>query len=110
MLAVKRAHHGLFFDPRELALCHRGCRSHAKRLACQGSFSEEIAVTQDANRRFLAGLGDDGQLYFALLDIENRVRRVALREDGVLFRNLNRLPALANRRKETCRGRNRGFS
>ena len=100
VFAVKGLHHRLLFDSHELAIRHGSARAHAESLAGQRAFAKEIPFTQYANRRFLADLGYDGQLHFALLDIEDRVRHIALPEYDLLFRNRHGFPALANRRKK----------
>ena len=83
---VKRVHHCLFLNPQNSAIRHRGCRAHAQRLSCKRTFAEETLLTQYADRRFLAILGDNGESYLACLQIENCVGGVPLREDGLLLR------------------------
>src|SRR5260370_24067874 len=67
VLAVQRIHHRFLVDPQNLAIRHRRRRSHAQGLTCQSTFAKEVSVRQHADARFSAGLGDDGELHFALL-------------------------------------------
>jgi hypothetical protein len=62
---------------------HWGCDDG---FAGQASLAKEIARAQQRNHRFLALLGDDRELDFAFVDIENGVGRVALQEDLVVLR------------------------
>ena len=43
-------------------------------MAIQTSFAEKLTWFQDGDYRFLALLGNDGELDLALLDVKNRVR------------------------------------
>jgi hypothetical protein len=49
-------------------------------MAIQTSFAKEVTWPQDCNHRFLALLGNDGELDLALLDVKNRVRGLSLRK------------------------------
>ena len=69
--------HCTVFDSHEFAICQRGCRVDAERLSCKATFSEEIARIQYGYRDFLAVLRDEVELYFALLDVKNRIARCA---------------------------------
>ena len=51
----------------------------------------KFSVTHDADRRFLAGLGYYGEPDLAFLNIKDRIRRVALREYRLLFREQREL-------------------
>src|SRR4030095_5836313 len=44
-------------------------------------FTKKIAAPQDCDDRFLPPRGQDRQLHLALLDVKDRVRGTALRED-----------------------------
>ena len=52
--------------------------AHTQRLRGQTSLAEEIVGTQNCDHGFFALLGDDGDLGFALLNVKNRIRRLAL--------------------------------
>jgi hypothetical protein len=69
-------------------------------LACKRTFAEETPITQYADRRFLAGLGDNRESYLARLQIKHSVCGIPLREDGVLLRKEHSFPALADGGKE----------
>jgi hypothetical protein len=55
------------------------------RLPGQASFAAEFVRPQDCDDSLLALLGDNGDFDLALLDIENCIRRTALREDLLVF-------------------------
>jgi len=52
---------------------------------------------------FLASLRNDGDLYLASLDVEDRIRRISLGEDDLRFRVRMNAPALANLGKKRFR-------
>jgi hypothetical protein len=54
-------------------------------LPYQASFAKEIARSKDRNDRFFALLGDNGDFDLALLDVENSIRRLSLREDNLIL-------------------------
>jgi hypothetical protein len=70
-----------FFQPHDRTLCYCGGAGHAHRLAGQTSFAKEVAGAQDRDDRFFALLGNDGKLELACLNVEDGVRKIALRED-----------------------------
>src|SRR6266478_7576537 len=57
----------------------------AQRMAIQTSFAEKVTWSQDCNHRFLALLGNDGELDLALLDVKNRVRDLSLRKNNLIL-------------------------
>src|ERR1035438_206751 len=75
---------------------------HAQSLTGQRAFPKKISVAQDADRRFLARLGHDGQSDFALLNVEDRVGRISLGEDPLLLGDGQALPALSNGCEESA--------
>src|ERR1700730_11001687 len=78
---MEHANNGCFVQPHDLALHHRRNSRYAQRLPRQASFAEESALSKDRNDRFFPLLGNDGNFYLALLDVENCVSRFALREN-----------------------------
>src|SRR5689334_5895745 len=67
------------------ALGHsRGC-GHAEQLSRQATLAKEISRAQDCHDRFLTLLGDDRQLDFSLLYVEQGVGRIALAKDDLAF-------------------------
>src|SRR6184192_2913585 len=54
-------------------------------MAIQTSFAEKVTWSQDCNHRFLALLGNDGELDLALLDVKNRVRDLSLRKNNLIL-------------------------
>ena len=61
-----------------------GC-CDAQRVAIQTSFTEKMPGSQDCNHRFLAVLGNDGELDLTLLDVKNRVRDLSLLENDLIL-------------------------
>jgi hypothetical protein len=82
---------------------HCCCGAHAESLACKRTFAEEAPITQYADSCFPASFGDNGESYFARLQVKNRVCGIPLREDGVLLRKEHSFPTLADRGEE-CMG------
>src|SRR5580658_6389768 len=70
-------------DAGDQALIDRGSGCDAQRMAIETSFAEKMARPQDAHDRFLASLGNDGELDLAFLDVKDRVRDVALRKNNL---------------------------
>src|SRR5206468_12394723 len=54
-------------------------------MAIQTSFAEKVTWSQDCNHRFLALLGNDGELDLAFLDVKNRVRDLSLRKNNLIL-------------------------
>ena len=48
-------------------------------------FAAEIAGSEDCNDRFFPLLGKHDNLHFTFLDVENRIRRLALRKDNLMY-------------------------
>jgi hypothetical protein len=47
-------------------------------MAIQTSFAKKMTGSQDCNHRYLALLGNDGELDLALLNVKDRVRDLSL--------------------------------
>ena len=56
MFPVKHFHHGLLIDSHHGAIGHCSCGAHAEGLPCKATFSEEIALVQNAYCGFLPAL------------------------------------------------------
>src|SRR5437763_17212042 len=54
-------------------------------MAIQTSFAKKVTWSQDCNHRFLALLGNDGELDLTLLDVKNRVRDLSLRKNNLIL-------------------------
>src|SRR6266480_5001614 len=54
-------------------------------MAIQTSFAKKVTGPQHCNDRFLALLGNDGELDLALLDVKNRVRDLSLRKNNLIL-------------------------
>ena len=59
----------------------------------QATLAEKVAGLQNGDDRLFALVGDDGELEFAFLEIENGVRMVALREDRLALPVVHHFPA-----------------
>jgi hypothetical protein len=82
---VNHSHHGLLVNSRHGAIAHRRCGAHAKGLSCEATFSEEIALVQNANGGFLPTRRQDSKSYVARLYIKDRVGRIALNKDRLFL-------------------------
>ena len=65
------------------AFFHRRRGRDAQCMAIEAALAEELARFQNSDDRFLALLGNDCELDPALLNVKNRIRRLALREDDL---------------------------
>ena len=79
-LIVQHPDHFRLLQAHRHAVGHRSGRGHARRLAGKASLADEIAPRQKRDHRLFALVGNNGEFQLALLDLENRVGRVALRE------------------------------
>src|ERR1700757_5297574 len=79
---------------------HGSCRAHTQKLTCQRTLTKKVSLAHDRDRRFLADLRYNTELYFALLDIKNSVSLVSLREYCLLVLDRQDPPAVPNGRKE----------
>ena len=69
-------------------------------MTVQTSFAKKVVRFQNTYDCFLAPLGNDGELDLALLDVKNRVRRIALPEHNfILSIIVNGSPAIYLREK-----------
>src|SRR5436190_1381909 len=80
---MEHVNHSRFFETRDHALRGGDSRCHAQRLAGKTSLAKEITGAQHGEDRFLPLLGQDLQLDPALLDVEDRIGGVSLREDDL---------------------------
>src|ERR1039457_4858067 len=81
-LTMEQFQHERLFDANDCAGLKCVRRGSAKRLSCQGGFTEKASCRKVGDYGFLAVHRYDGELYLAILDVENRIGRVALRKDG----------------------------
>ena len=75
----------------------------AGHVTSQATFSEKLSLAQYAQGCFLANLGYDRESNLALLDVEDGVSRVPLREDCLFLGKSHYFPASADRGKEFLR-------
>ena len=85
------------------AIGHCGCGAQAERLPCKATFSEEIALVQNADCGFLPDLRHNGEFYLSFLYIKNSIGRVALSKDRLLLEKSFDLSTAVDGRKE-CLG------
>jgi hypothetical protein len=97
---MERIHHRFLVYAQNLAICHGRGRAHTKNLAGQASLPKKIPFTHNSDRCLLAALGHNGQSHFAVLNIEDRVRSIPLREDSLLSRKGQDFPTVADRCEE----------
>src|SRR5208283_282061 len=100
---MQRVHHRLPLDPQYLAIVHGSRRAHAQNLTRQRTLAKKMSLTHNGESRLLACLRHHGEPDFALLNIEDGVRLVPLREYKLFPGNREDLPAVADRRKKGIR-------
>src|SRR6202790_389623 len=100
MFPVEHFCHGLLVDFHHGAIGHCDCGAQAERLPCKATFSEEIALVQNANCGFLPDLRHNGEFYLSFLYIKNSIGGVALSKDRLLLGKSFDLSTAVDRRKE----------
>jgi hypothetical protein len=95
-LAMDHIDDGCPFQPHDDGVRHGRDRRDALRLPGQTSLAEEFIRSEKRDDRFLALLGNDGDLRLAFLDIEDRVGGIALREDDLVLAEPINAAALAD--------------
>src|ERR1700687_5781369 len=85
------------------AIGHCGCGAQAERLPCKATFSEEIALVQNAYCGFLPVRRHNCEFHLSFLNIKNSIGRVALSKDRLLFGKSCDLPTAVDGRKK-CLG------
>ena len=93
---VQDLHHGLLIDSHHRAIGHCGCGAQAERLPSKATFSEEIALVQNAYRGFLPGLRHNREFYFSPLYIKHSIGRVTLSKDCLLLGKACDCPSTVN--------------
>src|SRR5512140_2692304 len=78
LLFVERAHHELLLNPDQTAIGQRDGGRYACRLAREASLAKELASIQNGDDAFLALCRRHSEFHFATLQVEHRVRRIAL--------------------------------
>src|SRR5450432_698532 len=101
MFPMQRGHHRFLVHPQKLTFGHCSRRSHAANLAGQRAFAEETPLANDADGRLFTGFGNDGESHFPFLNIEDRICRVALGENGFFPRNCHQGAALTDGGEES---------
>src|SRR5579862_856037 len=85
-----------FLQPRDDGVRHgRDCRD-TPRLPGKTSLAEELVRSKNGDDGFLALLGNNGELHFALLDVKDRICRVSLRKDHLVLAVLTDAAAVAD--------------
>ena len=84
-LFVEHAHDCHLIEPHDDAVRHRHGRRQSQRLASQATLAEEIAVPVKGDDGLFPPLGYDVDLYLALSDVEDRIRRLSLGEDFLVL-------------------------
>jgi len=97
MLRLEHANHLRFFNDEQGCGCDSGRRSHAEILSGQTCLAKKVARGKNCHDGFFAGLVDNGQLYFAILNVVDILSRIALRI------NLLRVGVLQNSSRHASR-------
>lgn len=100
MLLVEHANHGRPINSDQSAVRHRHSRSNAQRLPCEAALTEKITGGEHGDNGFLPLFGCNCQLYLALPEIVDRIRRLALPEDIALRAVLHCRIAAGNFRED----------
>src|SRR5450631_249929 len=82
---MERGHHGRLGYASDHAIVHCPSRCNAQPMAVEASFTEKVTGSQNGDHGFFSLFGNHRELEFALLDIENRVRGVALRKNNLIL-------------------------
>src|SRR5712691_5870729 len=98
---MEDAQHLVLLNSKDKARCHRRSRRQADCLTDEASLTKEVTRSEDCDDRFFVLFGFDLELHPAVLNIENSVGGITLREDSVV------LGALRNRLGHAYRGEKR---
>jgi len=82
-LVMEKVDHRRFLQPHDLGFLNCFGRRNAKGLPSQACLTTKLACSKYSNNRFFPSLGTHCQLNLALLDVENSIRRLALRKDNL---------------------------
>src|ERR1700686_4018039 len=97
---VKNLYHGLLIDSHHRAIGHCGYGEQAESLPCKATFSEEVALVQNAYHGFLPALRHDGESYLSFLYVKNGIGQVTLNKDRLfLTKRCDFSPAIDGRKK-----------
>src|SRR5579864_3018473 len=101
MLRMQRSQHFLPSDLQDRAVGDCSCDCYPDRLVCGDAFfTQEIARGEKCNGGFLASFGNHAKSHLSLLDVEHRVRGLALRIDELFWAILVRRFANSSTRKK----------
>src|ERR1700739_3595548 len=95
MLTVEYPQQLSFLDDEKGGRCNGRGRAHPAGLPCHASFAKKIGRTEHGDHSFFPGRIYHRELYTALLDVHDRFRGIALREDeftSPVFRHFSRYP------------------
>jgi hypothetical protein len=82
---MERGDHGRLCYASNHAFSHRGARCNAQNVAIQAAFAKKISRSQNGDYGFPSLLGNNRDLELSLLEVKDRVRDVALREDDLIL-------------------------
>src|ERR1700722_10063956 len=77
--------HGRLGYTGDQAFIHGRSRRDAQAMAIETSFAKKLTRSQNGDYGFLSLFGNHRELELAFLNIENRVREVALRENNLIL-------------------------
>src|SRR3981189_2619479 len=95
-LIVKHANDARFPQSHDRAFCHRPDGRDPTCLSGQAPLTAELPCSKNCDDRLLPLVGNDGNLDLALLDIEDGIRGIALREDNLILAILGYGSSLAD--------------
>src|SRR4051794_28184396 len=102
-LVMENTDHRSLLQPDNRGVRQRSDGRDAQRLPSETPLAEKFAGPEDGHHRLLALRGERGDLDLSFLDVEKRVRRVALREDRLTSAYLRDASACAHAGKKLLR-------
>ena len=80
---MKGSNHCRFSDASYEAFLNCGSCCDTQRMTIETTFPEKVTSSQEADDCLFASLRNDSELNLSFLDIENRIRNIALSEDNL---------------------------
>ena len=95
-LLLDYSHHRASLHSRDRGLLNCRCGERPQRPAHQTALTKKVTLPQDREHRSFAASGCNREFHVAILDVEHRIRRIALAKDGLFISVLPRSFLLAD--------------
>src|ERR1700730_783286 len=82
-LLLDYSHHRAFLHSCDCGLVNCHCGGRPQRPAHETALTEKVTLLQDREDRSFTAPGCNCEFYVAILDIEHRIRRIALAKDDL---------------------------